>query len=295
MTIAAGTRMGTVELSVADLARSLDFYETAIGLAVLEREPGRAVLGAGTTPLLDLREEPGARPADGYAGLFHFALVVPGRADLAGWLAHAARDRVPLTGLSDHFVSEALYLRDPDHHGIEIDWDRPRDVWEGQVAERIGTWALDVDSLLGELPDPATAPFDGLPVGTTMGHVHFRAIDIADTVAFYRDVLGLGLMADLGPQAAFLSAGGYHHHVGANTWETVRAAPAPEGTARLRRTTLLLPDAAERDRVVARVADAGQDPVVVEDGVEIRDPSGATLLLDVAEGVPGATSGTLRA
>ena len=99
---------------------------------------------------------------------------MPQRADLARWLAHAARDRVPLVGLSDHFVSEAIYLSDPDGHGIEIYWDRPRSAWEGQVAARMTTIPLDVDSLLGELEDPAAAPFDGLPAGTVMGHVHLK-------------------------------------------------------------------------------------------------------------------------
>src|SRR6185312_9800435 len=139
----------------------------------------------------------------GYSGLYHFALLVPERTDLARWLAHAARDRVPLVGLSDHFVSEALYLSDPDGHGIEIYWDRPREVWEGQVAERMTTLALDVDSLLGELEDPRSEPFDGLPAGTVMGHIHLKVADIPSTREFYRDALGFGLMAQLGAQAAF--------------------------------------------------------------------------------------------
>jgi catechol 2,3-dioxygenase len=276
--IAPSTRMGAVELTVADLDRSLDYYERAIGLAVLERAAGRAFLGAGGRQLLVLEEEPGARPADGYPGLFHFALLLPERADLARWLAYAARERIPLAGASDHFVSEALYLRDPDRHGIEIYWDRPRERWEGQVT-RMGTWPLDVDDLLGVLDDPATEPFDGLPDGTTMGHVHFRVVDVGETVAFYRDVLGFELMAQLGAQAAFLAAGGYHHHVGANTWETVRTEPAPAGTAALQRTTIVLPDAAEVDRVLGRVADAGAEP---GDGGIVRDPSGNALVLTSA-------------
>src|ERR671933_961491 len=158
--------MGSVALTVADLDRSLDYYRTQIGLDVLARDDGHATLGTGTTELLDLTELPGARPADGYTGLFHFALLLPTRPDLARWLAHAARDRVALTGLSDHDVSEAIYLRDPDGHGIEIYADRPRELWDGQVARRMTTIPLDVESLLGELDDPATEPFDGLPGGT---------------------------------------------------------------------------------------------------------------------------------
>jgi len=125
------TRMGEVHLTVADLSRSIDYYQQAVGLRLRERAGDRARLGAGggEEDLLVLVEERGARPVRGHCGLYHFALLVPERADLARWLAHAAGERVPLVGLSDHFVSEALYLRDPDGHGIEIYWDRPREVW----------------------------------------------------------------------------------------------------------------------------------------------------------------------
>lgn len=269
-----GTRMGAVHLTVADLGRSLDWYRGSIGLEVLAEGGGHASLGAGGVELLALEEVPGARPADGFTGLYHFALLVPERVDLARWLAHAARTRVPLTGASDHFVSEAVYLRDPDHHGIEIYWDRPRALWEGQV-RRMGTWPLDLDGLLGELSS-RDEPFPGQPAGTTMGHVHLRVAEIDATVRFYRDVLGFGLMAQLGPQAAFLSAGGYHHHLGANVWESRGAPPAPPGSATLSRVTILVPSEQERDRVLGRAAGAD---VTVEDGV-VHDPSGNPLRLE---------------
>ena len=279
--IAAGTSMGAVHLTVSELERSLRYYREAIGLEVLERGDGGPRLGAGGHELLVLVEEPGARPAFGYTGLYHFALLVPERPDLARWLAHAVRDRVPLVGLSDHFVSEAIYLSDPDGHGIEVYWDRPRGVWEGQVGARMTTMRLDVDSLLAELDDPASAPFDELPAGTVMGHVHLKVAAIAETVAFYRDVLGFGLMAQLGPQAAFFAAGGYHHHLGSNVWESAGAAPPPAGTAGLRHATVVLPDAAERDRVVLGVQQMGH--AVDENGGTplIRDPSGNALVLTV--------------
>jgi catechol 2,3-dioxygenase len=271
------TRLGAVHLTVSDLARSLAYYEAAVGLQVLDRDGGRAALGADGAVLLELVEEPGARPAAGFTGLYHFALLVPRRPDLAGWLAHAARERVALVGLSDHFVSEALYLSDPDGHGIEIYWDRPRDHWEGQVAARMTTLPLDVDSLLGELDDPRSAAFDGLPAGTVMGHVHLKVAEIAATIGFYRDALGFGLMAALGRQAAFLGAGGYHHHIGANTWESRGAPPSPPGTAALRHATILLPGDAERERVLERLARHGHTP----EGPLVRDPSGNALLLAV--------------
>jgi catechol 2,3-dioxygenase len=276
--IAPATHMGAVELSVGDLDRSLDYWQNVVGLRLLERDDGRASLGA-DAELVRFVEEPGARPADGHTGLYHVALLVPDRASLARWLAHAAREGLRLEGLSDHAVSEAIYLRDPDRHGIEIYADRPRAVWEGKVMERMTTLPLDVPGLLGELADPATEPFEALPPGTTVGHVHLRVADVPAAVAFYRDVLGMGLMAQLGPAAAFLSAGGYHHHVGANTWESRGASPAPPGSATLRHATIVVPDVAERDRVAARVADAGQEPEVRENGVFVRDPSGNELRL----------------
>jgi catechol 2,3-dioxygenase len=279
--IAATTTMGPVELTVADLDRSLGFYRSALGLEALERDGGTARVGAGGTTLLVLVEEPGATPAPRSTGLFHFALLVPERVDLARWLAHAARERVQLQGLSDHFVSEAIYLADPDLHGIEVYADRPRERWEGQV-ERMTTLPLDVQDLLGELESPETAPFAGLPAGTRMGHVHLQVSSVPEAVQFYRDVLGLDLMATYGAQAAFLSAGGYHHHVGANTWNSLGAGPPPPGSAALRHATVVLPDGAERDRVAARVADAGNAVEEHGDGLLVRDPAGNALVLATA-------------
>jgi catechol 2,3-dioxygenase len=278
MEIAPETRMGPVELTVGDLDRTLDYWQRVVGLRVLANEHRTASLGV-DRELVRIVEEPGAEPDHGHTGLYHVALLVPDRPSLARWLAHAARDRVELQGLSDHDVSEAIYLRDPDHHGIEIYADRPRELWEGQVFQRMTTMPLDVQSLLGELEDPAAEPFEGLPGGTVMGHVHLRVADVPATVDFYNGVLGMGVMAQLGPAAAFLSAGGYHHHVGANVWESRGASPAPAGTATLRHATIVLPDAAERDLVAGRVADSGQEPQAWEDGVLVHDPSRNTLLL----------------
>jgi catechol 2,3-dioxygenase len=279
--IAAETTPGPVHLTVAELDRSLTYYREVVGLAALEQSEGRAVIGAGGRPLLVLIEEPGARPARGYCGLYHFALLVPERPDLARWLAHAGRERIRLVGLSDHFVSEAIYLSDPDEHGIEIYWDRPREVWEGQVASRMTTLPLDVESLLGELEDPAAAPFDGLPPGTVIGHVHLRVAAIAETVAFYRDLLGFALMAELAQSAAFLSAGGYHHHIGANTWESAGAPPPPQGSAALRHASFVLPDQAALDQVVARLGDRGHGVEESSAGPSIADPSGNRLVFEL--------------
>lgn len=276
--IAPETGMGAVELSVADLGRSVDYWQRAIGLRVLDRGEGRAALGTDTV-VVHVVEEPGARADTGHTGLYHVALLLPDRASLARWLAHAARERVGLTGLSDHAVSEAIYLRDPDHHGIEIYADRPREQWEGKVGELLTTFALDVDDLLGELDDSAAEPFDGLPDGTIVGHTHLRVADIDSTISFYRDVLGFPLTAELRSMAAFHGAGGYHHHVGANIWESAGASPAPAGSATLRHAEVLVPGRAEVERVAARVADSGQEPEERDGGLLVRDPSGNALLL----------------
>jgi catechol 2,3-dioxygenase len=266
MEIAPDTHMGLVELSVSDLDRSVTYWRDAIGLRVLSRESGTAELGA-DTPLVRLGEEPGVRSARGFTGLFHVALLVPDRASLGRFFAHTAREQIPSTGLSDHVVSEAVYLRDPDYHGIEVYADRPREQWEGHVSETMTTVPLDTDSLLAEAGD---GEFEGLPDGTVVGHVHLCVRDIDETIVFYRDRLGMGLTAHRGEMAAFLSAGGYHHHVGGNTWETRGAPPAPEGTARLLAFTIVLPDGEELARVAERIG-----------GTEVRDPSGNRLMLSV--------------
>ena len=267
MEISPNAHMGLVELSVSDLDRSVAYWQDAIGLRVLSRENGTAELGA-DTPLLRFVEEPGARPASGFTGLFHVALLVPDRPSLGRFLAHTVREQIPLTGLSDHAVSEAIYLRDPDYHGIEVYADRPREQWEGRVGQLMTTIPLDAGSLLAEAGDGG---FDGLPDGTKMGHVHLCVRDVDETVGFYRDTLGMGLTAQLGDQAAFLSAGGYHHHIGGNTWETRGAEPAPAGTARLLRFTIVLPDDEDVARTAERIG-----------GTEVRDPSGNSLLLATA-------------
>jgi catechol 2,3-dioxygenase len=249
-------RMGAVHLTVADLDRSVTYYEQAVGLRVHERENGTARLGTGGEDLLILTEQSGAQPAEGYSGLFHFALLLPGRTDLGRWLKHAARDRIELTGMSDHRVSEALYLRDPDYHGIEIYADRPRETWEGKVDQMMTTLPLDTSDLVRGVDD---GPFEGLPAGTTMGHVHFCVAEIPSTVEFWQG-LGFELMAQLRVQAAFLASGGYHHHVGANTWQSEGAPYAPADHARL---------------IGATIYGASEDR-------ELLDPSGIPLTLSSA-------------
>jgi catechol 2,3-dioxygenase len=274
--------LGEVHLTVSELERSVSYYRRAIGLNVLEHDAGRARLGVADRGLVGLFERPGARSAPGHTGLYHFALLLSSRAELARWLAHAARDRVSLVGLSDHFVSEAVYLSDPDGHGIEIYWDRPREMWEGRVAARMTTLPLDVAGLLSELEDPASEGYAGLPPDTIIGHVHLKVAAIDPAVAFYGDALGFALMAQLGTQAAFLGAGGYHHHIGANTWESAGGSPPPDGSVALRHVTIVLPTESERNSLLARLAHGGCAVQETSAGPRVRDPSGNAFMLSLA-------------
>src|SRR4051795_12555115 len=279
--IAPATRMGSVHLTVSNLGRSLDYYQGIVGLQVHAREEGAARLGTGGEDLLVLYEQPGAEPAPRSTGLFHFALLVPSRHDLARWLVHAANGQISLEGMSDHLVSEAIYLRDPDWHGIEIYRDRPRGEWEreGEFI-KMATIPLDVQGVLTAL-EGGEIEFEQMPPGTTMGHVHLQVADIPAAEQFCGDLLGFDLQARYGSQATFLSAGGYHHHLGANTWNSRGAAPPPPGSAALRHATVLLPDEGELERVAAQIPDA--EPAVDGDGVLVRDPSQNALLLQVAQ------------
>jgi catechol 2,3-dioxygenase len=278
--IPASTTVGAVHLTVSDLQRSLDFYQRAIGLESLRGESTAASLGVRGRELVVLVQQRGARPDHSHTGLYHFALLLPRRTDLAKWLAHAVRDEVSLVGAADHFVSEALYLSDPDGHGIEICVDRPREVWEGQVARRMTTAPLDVDGLLGGLRDGESS-LHRLPDSTVIGHVHLRVARIPETIAFYRDLLGFSLMAQLGAQAAFFGAGGYHHHIGANTWESAGASPPPPHSAALRCATIVLPTIADREQILDRLKAAGKPAESTPLGPVVRDPSENALLLAV--------------
>jgi len=267
-----GLRLGAVHLTVADLDRSLGYYRDRLGLRVHRREDAVAALGTGEHAVVLLHEEPGARPAGRHAGLFHYALLFPSREELARALGRLAASRTPLTGASDHGVSEALYLRDPDGHGIELYADRPPQAWPPpqQRGDRVGmfTRALDLDDLIATIAgeEPAAHPQPGL----RMGHVHLQVGDLGAARGFYVDVLGLEPTVASYPGAMFLAAGGYHHHVGINTWAGEGIGPAPPGTARLREWTLVL----EADAIAAlrrRIAAAG---IRGEDGDVVADPWG---------------------
>ena len=278
--IPPGTSIGKVRLRVADIDALSEFYERVVGLGSAERDGGLARLGPeGGEPLIELVSAPDAPRAPTFStGLFHLAILVPDRAELARSLKRVIEHGWRLTGASDHLVSEALYLRDPEGNGIEIYRDRPRDQWghdDGEI--RMATLPLDLDSVLGEIGETA-GPANGMPAGTTIGHVHLQVADIPAAEGFYNGALGLEVMVRSYPGALFLAAGGYHHHVGLNTWQSQGAPPPPDGALGLDRYELVLPDANERDAAAARVGQTG-DPQHVDEGVLATDPSGNRVLL----------------
>jgi catechol 2,3-dioxygenase len=274
------THIGKVRLRVADVDDLTAFYERVIGLRAVERDGGLVRLGTeGGEPMLELVSAPDAPPAPGFStGLFHLAILVPDRAELARALRRIAETGWRLTGASDHLVSEALYLQDPEGNGIEIYRDRPRDQWNRDNGEiRMATLPLDLDGILAELDSGEEAP-NGMSAGTTMGHVHLQVADIPAAEGFYNGALGLDVMVRSYPGALFLSAGGYHHHLGVNTWQSQGAPPPPEGALGLDRYELVLPSEASVDEAAAALGEHG-DPVRLEEGVLATDPSGNRVLL----------------
>jgi catechol 2,3-dioxygenase len=274
------TAVGKVRLRVADVDDLATFYERVVGLRAVERGGDLVRLGPeGGEPAIELVAAPGAPPPPSFStGLFHLAILVSDRAELARSLRRVAEAGWRLTGASDHLVSEALYLQDPEGNGIEIYRDRPRDQWGHNGDElRMATLPLDLQDVLGELGS-GEEPANGMPAETTMGHVHLQVSDIPSSESFYNGALGLDVMVRSYPGALFLAAGGYHHHLGLNTWQSAGAPPPPAGALGLDRYELVLPDSSDVDAAAERLGERG-DPVRLEEGVLATDPSGNRVLL----------------
>ena len=275
-----GTSLGPVRLTVADLDRVRGFYRDAIGLAELGQDDGVIRLGTDGTAIVELVGDPDAAPRPrGTSGLFHLAILVPSRSDLARALQRVAEAGWRLSGASDHLVSEALYLSDPEGNGIELYRDRDREEWpvrDGVL--QMDTLPLDLDGVLGELRrEDAEAP---MAAGTRIGHVHLNVGDLAAAEAFYSGALGFDVMVRGYPGALFVSAGGYHHHLGLNTWAGEGAPPPPAGSRGLRQFEIVLPNgdalAAEEDRL----REAGFDPRRDGEGeLHVSDPAGNAVVL----------------
>ena len=296
------TQMGPVALRVASLERSADFYENVLGFRPVAHAPGTAarpglrpdagrpvaqkegtlVLGSEDgNPLLTLLERPGAPPMPRRAsGLYHFAILLPTRADLGRALRRLADAGIEI-GSADHLVSEALYISDLDGNGIEIYRDRPRAGWQWNGSTvRMAPDPLDLQGRLAEAarePKPGT----GLPAGTRVGHVHLQVSDISLALAFYQGLLGFELTAQM-QGAAFISAGKYHHHLGLNTWQSRGAPPAPDGTAGLHSLVIEVPNTAEQARLAKRLTDAGLTVTQHDADVSVRDPWNNEVVLSVS-------------
>jgi len=276
----AATRLGVVRLQIANLTRSLAYYERVLGFRTLRRTEGIAVLGTvdGETPIIELHERPGANPHPrrGQLGLFHFAILLPDRASLGRFVSHLSEIGAH-AGMSDHLVSEALYLTDPDGLGIEVYADRPRSQWTYDGRElSMSTLPLDVQDLVAA---GGTQRWTGMPNGTTMGHVHLHVGDLDEAAAFYHEALGFDKVVWGYPGALFMSAGGYHHHLGTNTW-AAGAPRAGEGDARLLEWEMVLPDAASVGAAAESVERAGGVMERSSDGAVLaRDPWGTAVRL----------------
>jgi catechol 2,3-dioxygenase len=277
--LAPETRLGAVELTVTDLDRSVSFYENAIGLRTHRRDDGTAALRAGGEDLLVLVEDPDARPAGRHSGLYHFALLHPSRRELARAVARLAASRTPIQGASDHGISEAIYLPDPDGNGIELAADRPKEEWPDLSVMSGGPDPLDLNGLLESVADED--PQASVDPSTTVGHVHLHVGDLDASTRFYRDVVGFDVMTHL-PSAVFVAAGGYHHHVGFNTWRGPGVPPAPDGVVGLRHVTVVLRDGHELEALQKRAEAAGVAFEESAEGPILRDPSGNALVFRVA-------------
>jgi catechol 2,3-dioxygenase len=277
-TLPATLRLGPVHLNVTDLDRSIAFYEGSIGLRLHRREDEVAAMGVGGEDLLVLHEEPHARRAGRHAGLYHYALLYPSREELARAAVRLAETQTPVQGASDHDTHEAFYLPDPDGNGIELYADRPREAWPdlANPDRGGGPKPLDTGALLATVA--GEEPRREAGAGLAVGHVHLHVGDLERGRAFYRDVLGFDLVMFFPGQAAFVSAGGYHHHLGFNTWRGLGVPPVPEGRVGLRHWTVVLDDPKEVATVRERVEAAGIEAEEAEGGFLARDPWGIAVV-----------------
>ena len=277
----AATSIGPVRLTAAEPSALARFYERTIGLRPLAGPDGVEPLGVEEgQPLVELDPSPEAppRPA-GTTGLFHLAILVPNRLELARALRRVSESGWRFTGASDHLVSEALYLRDPEGNGIEIYRDRPREEWrhvDGQI--EMDSLPLDLEGVLEELAGEEE-PAPAMPSGTRIGHVHLNVADLAESEAFYGGALGFDVTVRAYPGALFVSAGGYHHHIGLNTWMGEGAPPPPPGARGLEWFEVVLPDAEGVEATARRLEAHGVEAQSTDEGRIVVDPSGNRLLL----------------
>jgi catechol 2,3-dioxygenase len=279
MTLHPATTIDSVHLIVSNLDRALRFYDTQLGFRIHRRDQQNAWLGAGGNDLLVLTADEQAPHVRGTTGLYHFAVLVPSRIELARSLRRLVDTDTVMQGCADHGVSEALYLADPDGNGIEIYRDRPRTDWPFAGGHlRMGTDPLDIDDLLRELQDVPDSRA-GLAEGTKIGHVHLHVSHLGEAERFYVDVLGFEVMQRYARTALFIAAGGYHHHIGLNTWAGVGAPPPPAGAIGLRHVVVRLPEEAALREVEQRLRAAHVAVGTANAHLFVRDPAENLILL----------------
>ncbi|WP_394140739.1 VOC family protein [Cytobacillus oceanisediminis] len=276
------TFVSKIEILVMDIERCRSFYRDILGLKLLMGTESKAVFSAdGEAPLLTI-EKAGevVEKKAGSAGLYHMALLLPERADLARFLRHMLKRNYPLQGASDHYVSEAIYLADPEGNGIEVYIDRPTDIWQRDEGEvHMTTEPLDANDLLSDGNDK---DWEGMPAGTVMGHIHLQVLELKETERFYCKGLGFNLVNRYGSQAIFVSSGGYHHHIGLNTWQSRGGEPAEKKSPGLKYFTLVLPNEAKRDNTLQRLKGMGTSIEETTGGIFVQDPSGNRIKLATA-------------
>jgi catechol 2,3-dioxygenase len=277
---AAPHRIGTVSLVVRDLDAVSRFYEDAIGLKVLERFSGAARLGTGSIVLLELVHDPAARRrAPREAGLFHTAFLLPSRADLGAWIAFASERRITVHGASDHVVSEAVYLSDPEGNGIEIYADRPADQWPVTPAGYyMPSDPLDIQAVFGA---GSGRRWNGFPDGGIVGHMHLQVGAIAPAETFYRDLLGFDITCRY-PGGSFFGSGGYHHQIAANIWNSRNTSPRKGAVTGLSCFELVARDRSVVDGAAGRLTAASVATTPLEGGFAVQDPWGTRVLLRTA-------------
>ena len=277
------TRLGLVHLKVSNLSTSLNFYQRSLGLQVHRQAGKAAYLGSGQKDFLVLTEIRDATLPHRNSGLYHFAVLVPTRLALGQFLQNLVNTQTQVQGMVDHIVSEAIYLPDPDGNGIEFYRDKPKEQWQyepnGDI--RMANLPLDVDGVMAELDKGD--PWEKMAGGTVLGHMHLHISQIANGINFYKDIIGLDLMMEWGRTAAFMSSGGYHHHLGINTWNGVGATPPPLNSVGLDHFTVELPNFSDLEIVLSRAEKANLVTKKRDDGYLIKDPSQNGVLLKSPE------------
>ena len=274
------TTVGKVTLNVADLAMLTDYYERVIGLTTLERSSSTVEMGVAERPLLRLVEQPNGKQYRNSVGLYHFALLLPTRSELGRWLKHMATNQYAITGGSDHLVSNAIYLNDPEGNGIEVYWDLPSEDWlyDKDNNIKIGSYPLDYQALGA---DAAEGAFERMPDGTTMGHVHLQTNDVTQTVDFFTSVLGFDAMNRM-PSAGFVGVGGYHHHLGINEWQSKGSSRPPEGSLGLQHYEIVLPNHDARSALLNQLDSLNIETRETDGHPSVLDPSGNRAVLSLA-------------